>query len=971
MAERYSRLFTLPSNLYTSGSPVVIAAGALLKDTLTGSVLAQLKLRSISPKGIKAIKVCITARDTASRILGAAVDHQYLDLNVQRNEEFGQKIAIPLPDASTRGFTVSVTEAILSDNSIWTNANTDWSPLPSPAPLMTEDKELVKQYQLTYGSQCRYSPLSHDDLWFCSCGAVNHADELFCHACQLEYARLRDVQWSALKAARDFRLAAEQEEAAKLAEEQAKKEMAAMAEAEKLRIIAAKKARKTRTICAALAIVAAVVFVVSYFVVPAQKRKAAYAEAQTMLENGSYEEAFQAFTALGDYEDSAEKAAAAKEAQMKDQPQQENQPNVPSEPATPETPAEPIVPSEPATPETPAEPVVPSEPATPETPSEPTVPSEPEVPETPAEPVIPSEPAVPETPTEPTVPAVPSVPDKATAKVYKTYLTSKVSSLNFLDNIDSNCALPASYVTSQLWRMYPNAAGTNYVWIDDLAVGDPVKIDDYNWQIKLRKGATFQDGTPITADTWIYTFQQMLDPDLQNSLAVFLYDNAITIRNAEEYYLQGYWGYPSYVSWDDVGLKKIDDYTLQVTTVSRHTDPNDIKKHFDFRCHTPIHPGMWDKCLSSGGSSTSYGSDMTKFIGSGPYVLSKWQPNSIQVYVKREDHWLADRFHFDTVEVRTASTMNARIDLFEAGEIHSLSLDADSVGRYINDPRLVRYGSIEVNHIDVNCKNPNNPISGSVNYRKALYHAIDRKHAAETIFGHMEPVGTYINDQAGLFSGAGLTYRQSAYGLAVTQKVESWGPYGYNPELARQYLAQALLECNVSDAQLPITIKYCVDSSDTEWLDFGYDLMEQWNTIFEGKVQLEIDTYSGMSVGQFKKTGDSKWDLCPNIWSRSRSRTYPHEAFYYFQSSYDNRPNNYTSSAFDTQYALCESIVSGSYDTLLKETQKLEEIYLEEVIHIPIYQESKYELFADQLILPVRTYIPGFGWGAIYGDLAE
>ena len=35
------------------------------------------------------------------------------------------------------------------------------------------------------------------------------------------------------------------------------------------------------------------------------------------------------------------------------------------------------------------------------------------------------------------------------------------------------------------------------------------------------------------------------------------------------------------------------------------------------------------------------------------------------------------------------------------------------------------------------------------------------------------------------------------------------------------------------------------------------------------------------------------------------------------------------------------------------------------------YQESKYELFANQLILPVRTYIPGFGWGAIYGDLAE
>ena len=32
MSERYSRLFTLPENLYTEGSPLLIKAGALLKE---------------------------------------------------------------------------------------------------------------------------------------------------------------------------------------------------------------------------------------------------------------------------------------------------------------------------------------------------------------------------------------------------------------------------------------------------------------------------------------------------------------------------------------------------------------------------------------------------------------------------------------------------------------------------------------------------------------------------------------------------------------------------------------------------------------------------------------------------------------------------------------------------------------------------------------------------------------------------
>ena len=40
MSERYSKLYVLPENLYAEGSPVIIAAGALLKDNQTGRVVA-------------------------------------------------------------------------------------------------------------------------------------------------------------------------------------------------------------------------------------------------------------------------------------------------------------------------------------------------------------------------------------------------------------------------------------------------------------------------------------------------------------------------------------------------------------------------------------------------------------------------------------------------------------------------------------------------------------------------------------------------------------------------------------------------------------------------------------------------------------------------------------------------------------------------------------------------------------------
>lgn len=119
MSERYSRLFSLPTNLYTEGSPVLIAAGALLKDNHTNKVLVQLKFRNISPKSIKSVKVKVNAYDTAKGQLDGIDTFSYLDLSVAANEEFGQSTPIHLPDATTRSFNVEILSVVYSDNEVF------------------------------------------------------------------------------------------------------------------------------------------------------------------------------------------------------------------------------------------------------------------------------------------------------------------------------------------------------------------------------------------------------------------------------------------------------------------------------------------------------------------------------------------------------------------------------------------------------------------------------------------------------------------------------------------------------------------------------------------------------------------------------------------------------------------------------------------------------------------------------------
>ena len=216
MSERYSKLFSLPGVLYSSGSPVVIAAGALLKDNQTGRVIAQLKIQNISPNSIKAVKVSIRPFDITGNPLGENIEYMYLDFKASRDEYFGQKIPVVLPDDTTRSFSVDVTEVVFTNNSLWQGAAQLQEKLPSTVPLVSylKNTELIRQYRIKFGPNSGYKPMVWKDLWYCTCGALNHAEESVCHLCRNNVVSLMNVDINALKQERDDRVAMEQKRAA-------------------------------------------------------------------------------------------------------------------------------------------------------------------------------------------------------------------------------------------------------------------------------------------------------------------------------------------------------------------------------------------------------------------------------------------------------------------------------------------------------------------------------------------------------------------------------------------------------------------------------------------------------------------------------------------------------------------------------------------------------------------------------------
>ena len=558
-------------------------------------------------------------------------------------------------------------------------------------------------------------------------------------------------------------------------------------------------------------------------------------------------------------------------------------------------------------------------------------------------------------------------------KIFYTYLSTDVDTLNGMGTVQEANDTPLSWCNSYLWRAVPNDDGMGYHYIPDLAADMPKQIDELTWEFTIRDGAKWHNGDPITADTFMFTFKAVLDPKMSNPMAIFLADESITIKNAYDYMLQGTEGHPATMDWEEVGIKQIDDMTIQITTATP-VNEKDVCTHFTLRSNLPVHPDTFTAGLTDGGARTLYGTDLDHWMGCGPYFFDSWTRDSVQVYKKNPDHWLADYFNYDEVQVRIVPEMNARVQLFESGQLDSLSPDASTIETYIDDPRMVSYPSIMVYDFDVNVKNPSNPVSGSINFGRAMYHAMNREVIARDIFGHMEPTGTYINGMAGALSQSGLTYRESKYGKEVWDMIEGWSAEGevcgYNPELAYEYLLKAFEERNLP-ADTVITVKVLNTGGSSEGSRCCELFMEEWPEIFHGQVQVEPYTVAdGLSL-DIMETEPENWDIVLMDWGRSLSRTLPYQVYYYHTKDYTGRPTFTYTDRFEAQFAACEAVKSGDYETILQETQKLEIIALEDVISIPVVQAVNYEMFSDRLELPMKQYVPGFGWGSMFGDIVE
>ena len=98
-----------------------------------------------------------------------------------------------------------------------------------------------------------------------------------------------------------------------------------------------------------------------------------------------------------------------------------------------------------------------------------------------------------------------------------------------------NATLDGEAIVPSMAADYPEDVTSEYVGSYGIKAGETAKA----FKIRLREDLVWEDGTPINADTYMYSYKEMLSPVMHNRRADSLYAGTNAIYGAMEYRKQG------------------------------------------------------------------------------------------------------------------------------------------------------------------------------------------------------------------------------------------------------------------------------------------------------------------------------------------------------------------------------------------------------------------------------------------------
>ena len=242
-----------------------------------------------------------------------------------------------------------------------------------------------------------------------------------------------------------------------------------------------------------------------------------------------------------------------------------------------------------------------------------------------------------------------------------------------------------------------------------------VSDDGMTYTFKLRDGLKWSNGDPLTAKDFEYAWKRVIDPELASE---YSFQITTYVKGAEEYFNgEG--------SIDDVGIKALDDKTLEVQLKAPTPYFLDITAFYTL---LPVN----EKVVSE---NPDWAKDPqgTEFVSNGPFKITEWNHKENIKMVKNDNYFEADKVKLDGLYFDILEDDNTAYQKYEGGEYDVLVQPAPAVtakALQADDPELKMGKDIGTYYFEFNTTKK--PFSNA-KVREALSLALDRKTIVENI----------------------------------------------------------------------------------------------------------------------------------------------------------------------------------------------------------------------------------------------
>ncbi|MDR0649830.1 MAG: peptide ABC transporter substrate-binding protein, partial [Synergistaceae bacterium] len=271
-----------------------------------------------------------------------------------------------------------------------------------------------------------------------------------------------------------------------------------------------------------------------------------------------------------------------------------------------------------------------------------------------------------------------------------------------------NNYLEGSYL---IYNLYDGLARISKDGKPELAYAESYKVSDdgLTWTFKIRKGAKFSDGSPLTARDWEASFKHRISPEVA-SPGIDLY--VLFVKGAEAYNQNN-------GKVEDVGIKALDDETLEIKLEKLTPFFLDVVCYYvPYKMELVKKDPEWFKKPAT-------------YVGNGAFRVKSINTQTGLVLEKNPHYYDAANVKIDLVNYNFIDDNAVALEAYKKGELNvNDALNAEGISSFKGSKELVIFPRIGTNYISLQTGNIKD-----ARVRRAMSLAIDRDALINGILG--------------------------------------------------------------------------------------------------------------------------------------------------------------------------------------------------------------------------------------------